>query len=114
MLDLWLTLLLTLNNPDHPRALSPQTARTQIERVATAQYGPKEWRCLDRLVYRESRWNPTAKNATSSARGLFQLLRLPPNFTPLQQYARAVKYLDRRYRGSPCRALRHSVHVGWY
>lgn len=114
MLDLWLTLLLTLNQPDHPKALSPTSVRTQIERIAIENYGHTGWACIDRLTYRESNWRISAKSSRSSARGLFQLLRLPPDKTALEQYARFRRYLDRRYEGSPCRALDHSDRRGWY
>ena len=114
MLDLWLTALLTLNTPDHPKAVSPTTVRTQIERRAIADYGPAGWACLDRLTYRESRWELDAKNPHSSARGLFQMLRMPAGLTPLEQYERVRRYLDRRYNGSPCDALESSLRRGWY
>lgn len=109
---IWITY--GLGTPDHPKALSPTSVRTQIERIATANYGPRGWKCLDRLIYRESRWDLHAKNGTSSARGLFQLLRLPPNLTALEQYARGQRYVTRRYHGSPCMALQHSLRRGWY
>ena len=114
MLDLWLTLLLTLNQPDHPKALSPTSVRTQIERIAIENYGHTGWACIDRLTYRESRWNPFADNPHSSAQGLFQLLRMPADTPIAEQYARFRRYLDRRYEGSPCRALDHSDRRGWY
>lgn len=109
---IWLAL--TLSTPDHPKALSATTARTQIEHIATATYSAREWACLDRLIHRESRWNPVAKNPRSTARGLFQLLKMPTGLSPLQQYERGVRYLDARYAGSPCRALGHSLDRGWY
>lgn len=112
--DLLIWITYGLGTPDHPKALSPTTARTQIERLATAQYGQRGWQCLDRLIYRESRWDPHAKNGTSSARGLFQLLRLPPDLTPAEQYERGQRYLAHRYQGSPCLALRSSLVRGWY
>ena len=113
MLELWLTALLTLNTPDHPKALSATTARTQIAPLAIARYGQRGWACLDRLIDRESVWNPNAKNPRSSARGLFQLLKLPAGLPVIRQYERGVRYLDARYAGSPCRAL--AAHGGrWY
>lgn len=114
MLELWLTILLTLNHPDHPKALSPTSARTQIEYLATQDYGPTGWACVDTLTHRESSWRPDAKAATSSARGLFQMLRMPPNLSPARQYERFRRYIDHRYDGSPCRALEHSYKHNWY
>lgn len=114
MLELWLTILLTLNRPDHPKALSPTSARTQIEYLATQDYGPTGWACVDKLTRRESNWRPDAKNPHSSARGLFQMLRLPAGLTPVEQYERFRRYIDHRYDGSPCRALEHSDRRNWY
>lgn len=112
--ELWLTILLTLNQPDHPKALSPTSARSQIEPLAIAHYGPTEWACLNRLIYRESRWNPRANNPDSTAFGLFQLLRMPEHLTPLEQWERGVRYIAHRYAGSPCQALASSLTRGWY
>ena len=38
-------------------------------------YNFEQFYCLDEIVYKESRWNPKAKNPKSSAYGLFQILK---------------------------------------
>lgn len=113
-MEILLWLLLHLDTADHPKALSATSARTQIERLAIPIYGHREWECLDRLIQRESRWNPRAKNPESSARGLFQLLRMPANLTPSQQFERGRRYIEHRYQGSPCMAYRTAKDRGWY
>lgn len=83
------------------------------ERASRAGWIGDEWRCLDLLIWRESRWDPKAANRTSTARGLFQRLNEKPNL-PVEDQARlGLKYVRERY-GSPCKALAHSFQHGWY
>jgi len=109
---IWITY--GLGTPDHPKALSPTTVRTQYARLATHRYGDKGWGCLDTLIRRESGWRLEAANPTSTARGLWQLLRLPKGLDSVEQWVRGTRYLDARYDGAPCAALKHHNRRGWY
>lgn len=83
------------------------------KRASRAGYPSIEWRCLDRLAYRESRWRNVG-NASSSAQGYFQILNMPAD-TPLhKQVDRFFDYITERYEGSFCSALKHSLAKGWY
>jgi TP901 family phage tail tape measure protein len=72
---------------------------------------------LIELVNRESSWNPTAQNPTSSAYGLFQFLDSTwagvggtKTSNPLKQIIYGLRYIRQRY-GSPVRALQyHNAH----
>lgn len=75
-------------------------------------YSSHQWKCMDQLAHRESRWNPNAK--TGSFYGVFQHYQLKPG-TPLnKQLVTFFKYIDHRYQGDPCNALAHSFKEGWY
>ena len=113
MEPLILAAILILSGPNSQH-LEPQQVRTHLAPIAKADFGTRGWKCLDQLIHRESRWDATAKNPHSSARGLFQLLRLPPSATVIEQYARGKRYIEHRYEGAPCRALDQQRSVGWY
>ena len=76
-------------------------------------YNFEQFYCLDEIVYKESRWNPKAKNPKSSAYGLFQILKSKEK-DPIKQIDLGLKYLDRRYDGCACKALAHHKAKGWY
>ena len=72
----------------------------------------KQYLCLEQLWTRESQWNPKAKNKSSSAYGIPQLLKLKTN-DPYKQIDLGLKYIAHRY-GTPCRALAHHLKIGHY
>lgn len=82
-------------------------------RASRSGWTGSEWRCLHRLIYRESRWRLDAKNPHSSARGLFQVLGQPAG-QPLEVQTRiGLTYIKERY-GTPCAALKHHLRRNWY
>ena len=77
-------------------------------------YTPRETSCLITLWTRESRFDHLAKNQRgSSAYGIAQLLR-ERSSDPHIQVLHGIRYLNHRYSGSACRALRHSDRRSWY
>lgn len=82
-------------------------------RASRSGWIAKEWKCLEEIIWRESRWHPHSKNKHSSAYGLFQILGMKPG-TPLKKQAeQGINYIKSRYQ-TPCNALRfHNTH-GWY
>ncbi len=79
----------------------------------------KQYSCLVKLYYKESRWNPKAKNG--SHYGIPQLrneIMLSKN--PLQQVDLGVKYIAHRYgvttnnKPNACKALHHLKTKGWH
>ena len=89
-------------------------------------WGNEHWGALERLVSKESSWNPGAANPTSSARGLFQFLKStwqgyitnrggPPywNQDIGVQAKGGLSYIKERY-GDPTKALAFHNRNNWY
>jgi hypothetical protein len=93
----------------------PIDVRTDVQaRASRSGWRGAQWRCIDALVYRESRWHPTSKNAHSSAYGLFQFLRMKPGTSVERQYQAFERYIASRYHGNPCNALHFHNLNGYY
>lgn len=100
----------------------PGTLR-DVARQMMLDYGypADQWTYLDRLIMRESGWNPTAQNPSSGAYGLPQALpgdkmaSVAPDWrtNPRTQITWMLGYIDGRY-GDPRAAWDHSERVGWY
>jgi hypothetical protein len=73
----------------------------------------KEFVCLEKLWTKESNWRYKAKNKDSSAYGIPQLLKMKET-NPYKQIDLGLKYIHKRYKGSPCKALSHHKKRGWY
>ena len=68
--------------------------------------------CLDELNYKESRWNPKAKNGSHYGipQGRSKWLSTVDGY---KQIAWQLKYIKERY-DNPCNALAHHKIKGWY
>ena len=68
--------------------------------------------CLDELNYKESRWNPKAKNGSHYGipQGRSKWLSTVDGF---KQIDWQLKYIKKRY-DNPCNALAHHKIKGWY
>lgn len=81
---------------------------------------PNEWAAFEWLIQKESSWNPTAKNPSSTAYGLGQFLDItdaqygPRTPDPMVQLPRIFKYIKDRYNGSPAEAKQFHNANGWY
>jgi hypothetical protein len=73
----------------------------------------KEFRCVEKLWTLESNWRSKAQNKLSTAYGIPQLLKMKET-NPYKQIDLGLKYIDKRYKGSPCKALAHHKKKGWY
>lgn len=93
-----------LRNPDEVRAYAREVSRSR-------GYNWQQWKCLDTIIYRESRWVHTAK--TGSHYGLGQIAGLKVGTPVPKQLQRIFKYINHRY-GTPCKALAHSYKYNWY
>ena len=103
-------------------SLSLQTLPTQANTNAIDAYkiyahikvgSYKEFVCLEKLWTKESNWRPKAKNKFSTAYGIPQLLKMKET-NPYKQIDLGLRYIDKRYKGSPCKALAHHKEKGWY
>jgi hypothetical protein len=84
------------------------------------RYSEKEYKCYDKLIFKESSWNPDAKNPKSTAYGLGQFLDktwdlVPQSKTndPYEQLDAMFIYVDKRY-GSSCKAWDFWLKKNWY
>ena len=94
-----------------------------IARVLLGEFGfsSDQFGCLDSLYMRESGWNPSADNPSSSAYGIPQALPGSKMASagadwatnPVTQIRWGLGYIRDRY-GSPCGAWGHSQSNGWY
>jgi hypothetical protein len=68
--------------------------------------------CLDELNFKESRWNPKAKNGSHYGipQGRSKWLATVDGF---KQIDWQLKYIKKRY-SNPCNALEHHKIKGWY
>lgn len=117
-------------------AFAPQTAvpATVIykERPALMQVDPKQiarelltkkhFACFTKLMGKESAWKPSAKNPTSSAKGIGQLLDstyrnlgMKHSQAGVPQVVATLAYIGRKYGSSgPCGAWKHFQRHNWY
>jgi hypothetical protein len=85
------------------------------KRYAWVGYGWKdmEWRCLDYIFTKESRYDHLAKNRQgSSAFGIGQLLK-ETSKEPAIQILHTYKYITKRYK-TPCRAMKYHLRHNHY
>ena len=67
----------------------------------------EQWRCLNKLWTRESRFDHYAQNPTSSAFGIAQLLG-ERSREPSLQILRGLRYISVRH-GTPCKAYKFAL-----
>ena len=98
-----------------PREIARQMMRNKYG------WGDAQFRCYDNIIMRESRWQVTADNPTSSAYGIPQALpgskmaSAGPDWrtNPGTQIAWGLGYVRDRY-GTPCGAWAYKQSAGWY
>ena len=73
----------------------------------------QEAQCWVELIWRESRFDPNARNG--SHYGLAQMRSTwYRDLKPRAQVTAHMKYLEHRYNGSACKALRHLLKRGFH
>ena len=72
----------------------------------------EQFYCLDELNYKESRWNPKARNGSHYGipQGRSKYLSKVDGY---KQIDWQLKYIEKRY-SNPCNALAHHKIKGWY
>ena len=100
----------------------PLLSQVSPKAVARELLTPKQFACFTKLMGKESAWNPKAKNPTSSARGIGQLLE--PTYRNLgmrhskhgvPQVVAALAYIGLKYGSAgPCGAWKHWQKHKWY
>jgi membrane-bound lytic murein transglycosylase MltF len=91
-----------------------------VERLIQRQQ-IQEWYCLWSLWTKESNWRPLAYTKSSGASGIAQLLpstwkiiKVKPTKDGFKQVDAGLKYIDRHWGKSPCRAYASELARGWY
>lgn len=85
------------------------------KKIAWTGYGwkDKEWVCLDKIFYREAKYDHLAKNQSgSSAYGIGQRLK-ETSKDPMVQLLHTYKYIQHRYK-NPCSAWRFHARHNYY
>lgn len=90
--------------------------RPQMEMKLFALNALNNWEqfeCYNELIFRESRWNPKSQNG--SHYGLGQMRNEKVKKLGWRDQIRwHIRYLNHRYDGSPCKALKHLLERGWH
>ena len=92
------------NSPDGVRAFTHRVSRNR-------GYSPAQWKCLDKLITRESHWHHNSANGKHY--GLGQVANMKKGTAVPKQLDVIFKYIKHRY-GNSCIALRHSYRYQWY
>jgi hypothetical protein len=105
--------LLLFGNMPTSNAINTQRDKENYKLYAHIKLlNAKQYRCLETLWNKESRWDPRADNPKSSAYGIPQLLKLKVH-DPFIQIDLGLKYIAHKHR-TPCRALAFHNERGWY
>ena len=72
----------------------------------------EQYKCLSKIIYKESRWNPIAKNGSHYGLGQMRSKHYR-NLDPYRQIDATIKYITHRY-GSMCNAWRFHGKHGHY
>ena len=74
-----------------------------------------QFECANQLGIKESNWRADAVNMRSNAYGIFQHMSdYAHNWDAYQQIDKHIEYINARYDGSWCKALRHLEREGWH
>jgi hypothetical protein len=105
--------LLLFSNMPTSNAINTQRDKENYKLYAHIKLlNAKQYRCLETLWNKESRWDPRADNPKSSAFGIPQLLKMK-ELDPFIQIDLGLKYIRHKH-STPCRALHFHNERGWY
>jgi hypothetical protein len=105
--------LFVFSNTTYASAVSTQRDKENYKLYAHIKLlNAKQYRCLEVLWNRESRWDPRADNPKSSAYGIPQLLKMK-ELDPFKQIDLGLKYISKRHN-TPCKALDYHNRKGHY
>lgn len=73
----------------------------------------EQFECYNWLIHYESRWNYKARNGSHYGLGQMRS-KWYGTLNPMRQIDVHLAYLEHRYKGDACRALRHWETKGWH
>jgi hypothetical protein len=98
----------------------PPLMQVSAKEVARELLNKEQYSCLTKLIGKESAWRPEAKNPTSSASGIGQILAgtykglgMKKTDAGITQLVATLAYISRRHV-NPCNAWDHFKNKGWY
>ena len=108
--------------PATPIPVQQSLMQADAKDVARELLTKEQFKCFRLLISKESAWNEKAKNPTSSAAGLGQLLSgtyknlgMKHSTEAVPQLVAALAYIGRKYGSAgPCGAWRHFQKENWY
>jgi hypothetical protein len=99
---------------------SSNRAIDHYKKYVKSMHSKEHYDCYDKLIFKESSWNPDAKNPKSTAYGLGQFLDktwalVPQEKTsdPYDQLDAVFIYVENRY-GNSCKAWDFWLKKNWY
>ena len=92
---------------------SPSKADMNLKLYAYNQMSWKQFECYNWLIYKESSWNPKARNGSHYGLGQMRSTWYR-DLNPYQQIRAHLRYLGHRYNGDACLALTHLERKGWH
>jgi hypothetical protein len=107
MLSLMLCILMSLT-----MNITPSKADMNLKLYAYNQMSWTQFECFNWLIYKESRWNPKARNGSHYGLGQMRSTWYR-DLSPKKQIQASIKYIDHRY-GCACKALLHLETKGWH
>jgi len=108
--------------PATPIVFEPRPPMMQVNAKAVAKelLTKEQYKCLNKLLSKESAWRPEAQNPISTASGIGQMLDstykglgMKKSDAGVVQLMATLAYISRRHVNS-CNALRHFQNKGWY
>jgi hypothetical protein len=97
-----------------------KTAIDTYKKYVELYHSKQHYECYDKLIFKESSWNPNAKNPKSTAYGLGQFIdstwnMVPQSKTsnPYDQLDAMFIYVDKVY-GDSCKAWNFWLEKNWY
>ena len=98
----------------------PPLMQVSAKEVAKELLNKEQYKCLTKLIGKESAWRETAKNPISTASGIGQLLDstysslgMKKSNAGVSQLVATLSYISRRH-SHPCGAWKHFQEKGWY
>lgn len=108
-------IIFTITNLSHPYAYAVSTHSQDTWKIYLhlKVVSDKQYNCINRLWYLESRWNNKADNRKSTAYGIAQVLGTKTS-DPFKQIDLGLKYIKHRFNNDGCKALNYHLKHGHY
>lgn len=96
------------------KAYAKEYVLMQVLISIKSKEGPRQWKCFERVINYESRWNPRAENGMYYGLGQLAHSKERHNGKPYKQIRDTWKYMVHRYGDRACGAIDHINWIGWY